>query len=351
MSLHRGQVGPSSRAVPVVRLSTEMLVVGADEVRAAVLRLDFDYDGVIVRAGARRDARVLRDRDGEAQARRLLESLGAIELDFLEDCAAPPGAAIDYVLRLDGDVHALCAFSAYAVPQRSARGWRVTIDDDYPWQVVDAKAPLYVDLAADERPDWFTIELGVEVDGQRVNLLPALLELLDATSSLDQLARLPRRCIAVPGGERRFLPVPPERLRLLFKVLMEMYGGAARRGALPLPRAAAVADLGAALHDPGRPGRWCGEPRIRDVGYALALGPRTRRERVLPRGLQATLRPYQVEGVEWLQHLRDHDAGGVLADDMGLGKTLQPIAHVLAAKEAGRLDRPAMIVTHTSMLG
>ena len=350
MSLHRGQVGPSGRAVPVVRLSTENLVVGADEVRAAVLRLDFDYDGIVVRAG-RRDPRVARDHAAEQQARRLLESLGAIELDFLEDCAAPPGAAIDYVLRLDGDVHALCAFSAYAVPQLQALGWRVAIDDDYPWQVVESKAPLYVDLTSDERPDWFTIELGVEVEGQRVNLLPALLDLLDTTSSLDQLARLPRRCVAVPVGDKRWLPVPPERLRLLLKVLVEMYGGAERRGALPISRAAAVAELGAALHDGERPVRWTGETRIRDVGYALALGPRLRREAALPSGLQATLRPYQVEGVEWLQHLRSHDAGGVLADDMGLGKTLQTIAHVLAEKEAGRLDRPAMIVTLTSVLG
>jgi SNF2 family DNA or RNA helicase len=36
---------------------------------------------------------------------------------------------------------------------------------------------------------------------------------------------------------------------------------------------------------------------------------------------------------------------------MGLGKTLQTIAHVLAEKQAGRLDRPAMIVTLTSLVG
>jgi SNF2 family DNA or RNA helicase len=52
-----------------------------------------------------------------------------------------------------------------------------------------------------------------------------------------------------------------------------------------------------------------------------------------------------------MQHLRGHGAGGILADDMGLGKTLQTIAHVTAEKEAGRLDRPAMILTLTSVLG
>jgi len=370
--------------VPVVRLSTETLTVAGngrsggpgcdDELRAAVIRLDFDYDGVLVRASdplpvvyfEGRDARgpvyrrIVRDQAAERQARRLLESLGAIELDCLDDCAAPPGAELDYAIRLDGDVHALCAFTAYAVPQLQQLGWRVTIDTEYPWQVVDARAPLYVDVIScapdgtpseSERPDWFGLELGVEVDGQRVNLLPALLEVLDAASSLEQLARLPRKCIAVPVGDKRWLPVPPERLRLLLKVLVEMYGDSARRGPVPVSRAAAVAQLGATLHDPERPLRWHGATQVRDLGYQLALGPRARGEAVLPRGLQATLRPYQKEGIEWLQHLRALDAGGILADDMGLGKTLQTIAHVLAEKEAGRLDRPAMIVTLTSLVG
>ena len=42
---------------------------------------------------------------------------------------------------------------------------------------------------------------GADLRLQRVNLLPALLNLLDATSSLDQLAKMPRRCIAVPVAD------------------------------------------------------------------------------------------------------------------------------------------------------
>lgn len=49
--------------------------------------------------------------------------------------------------------------------------------------------------------------------------------------------------------------------------------------------------------------------------------------------LQATLRPYQLEGVKWLVKLYHNDLGGCLADDMGLGKTLQTIATLLHAKE------------------
>ncbi|WP_438638260.1 hypothetical protein [Muribaculum intestinale] len=37
-------------------------------------------------------------------------------------------------------------------------------------------------------------------------------------------------------------------------------------------------------------------------------------------GLNATLRPYQLEGVKWMKYLRDHGMGGCLADDYGPGK-------------------------------
>ncbi|MFP2903468.1 DEAD/DEAH box helicase, partial [Pyxidicoccus sp. 3LFB2] len=45
----------------------------------------------------------------------------------------------------------------------------------------------------------------------------------------------------------------------------------------------------------------------------------------LPKDVTATLRPYQLQGVSWLNFLRQAGLGGVLADDMGLGKTLQTI--------------------------
>jgi superfamily II DNA or RNA helicase len=349
----RTEAAPA-RCVPCLRVFADTLFVDdgtrrGDEVRTAMLRLDFAYAGRRVRST---DPRWLgRHRDAEREACRVLESLGAIELAHLEDCAVTPGVAIDYVLALDGDAHALCAFSAYAVPQLRQLGWQVEIDPDYPWQVVAADAPLYAAALPDrERPDWFGLELGVEVEGHRVDLLPALLELLDSASDLAALVRPTRRCVAVRVDARRWLPVPPARLRLLAKVLIELYREGGRVGA-PAVRAPLIVDLCATLHDGARPLRWVGDPRIREQAFARALGPKPATQLAAPASLRADLRPYQRDGVAWLQHLRAHDAGGVLADDMGLGKTLQTIAHVVTEKEQGRLDRPAMIVTLTSLVG
>ena len=56
-------------------------------------------------------------------------------------------------------------------------------------------------------------------------------------------------------------------------------------------------------------------------------------QRPVPTGLQATLRPYQVEGFQWLSFLYEQRLGGILADDMGLGKTVQALALLAHAIE------------------
>jgi len=70
----------------------------------------------------------------------------------------------------------------------------------------------------------------------------------------------------------------------------------------------------------------------------------------VPAGLDATLRPYQVEGFRWLTFLWTSRLGGILADDMGLGKTLQALAVVVAAHERGELSDPVLVVAPTSVL-
>ena len=57
--------------------------------------------------------------------------------------------------------------------------------------------------------------------------------------------------------------------------------------------------------------------------------------------LNATLRPYQLEGVKWLVRLNNNELGACLADDMGLGKTLQTIATLLHAKENRTITKPS----------
>ncbi len=74
------------------------------------------------------------------------------------------------------------------------------------------------------------------------------------------------------------------------------------------------------------------------------------KERTEPSAFTGTLRPYQREGLGWLEFLSDFGFGGCLADDMGLGKTVQLLAH-LADRRARGLDRgPWLIVAPRSVI-
>lgn len=65
----------------------------------------------------------------------------------------------------------------------------------------------------------------------------------------------------------------------------------------------------------------------------------------IPEYLKDVLRPYQIDGINWLKQLSVLGLGGILADDMGLGKTLQVIAFVCSMS----LSTPTLIVTPSTL--
>lgn len=79
-------------------------------------------------------------------------------------------------------------------------------------------------------------------------------------------------------------------------------------------------------------------------------------EDTLKKHLLATLRPYQLSGVQWLWLLYQLKLGGCLADDMGLGKTIQVLSLLLLVKhlisaEDKEERKPSLLVVPASLLG
>lgn len=70
------------------------------------------------------------------------------------------------------------------------------------------------------------------------------------------------------------------------------------------------------------------------------------RQALPSKDFQGTLRPYQQEGVNWLNFLYEWNFNGILADDMGLGKTVQ----VLAFLSQILIEKPVLIVVPTSLI-
>lgn len=353
--------------VPRLRLTTERLLVEDargrwKERELPVLSLRFDYGGVLLRPTADDDllpegepCTVERDEAREAAAQCLLERFGAVEIACVDGVVAPHGACSDYLINVDESVHALCSFTAHAVPELRARGFVVEIDESYPFQVVNAGERWWARLSPNEdAPDWFELELGVEVDGRRIDLLPALVELVDGSpdgESLAALARHAARYRALPVGDGLYVAIPWQRLERVLWVLAELYTGKSGRDAdlsVHGARAHALGELDQVLSSHGCRLKWEGNREAAERGIALSRGAAWTPQ---PATLRAELRSYQREGLAWLCHLRDHDVGGVLADDMGLGKTLQTIALLAAEKEARRSDLPSLLVMPTSLVG
>jgi superfamily II DNA or RNA helicase len=364
------------RCTPCVRLFADQVVVTrteglsctVEEALVPLLALSFDYDGTRVDAADER-ARVFRsdaggleaierDRVAEGQARHVLERLGAVELACFEALAAPDGCKADYALRPDGDQHSFCAFTARALASWRDLGWRVEVDAAYPFRVVDREPAWYASTEPSHSPhsprsagDWFGLELGVEVEGARIDLLPVLLDLLerlDADGNLDALAASCRATWALRVSETHHVTVPIDRLRALLRVVAELYQGERHGREFPEVRAGALLELDSVFRAPGASLTWSDRAGVAERARARAT---PLRPAAIPSGIQATLRPYQAEGVSFLQRLREAGLGGVLADEMGLGKTLQTIAHVCIEQAEGRLDAPALVVGPTTLVG
>lgn len=198
-----------------------------------------------------------------------------------------------------------------------------------------------IDVEEQPQSDWFELKLGVQLGSERLDLLPALKSLLANRPDLERFehsadADWP---LALPDG--RVLSVPQAKLKLWLKPIL---GQPPASDALRLPRwqAADLAELEAS-------GRWLGSESIRRLAERLAHFEGIEPVEA-PAALQTQLRPYQLQGLGWLQFLREYDLAGVLADDMGLGKTVQTLAHLLLEQQHGRLDRPALVVAPTSLL-
>lgn len=106
------------------------------------------------------------------------------------------------------------------------------------------------------------------------------------------------------------------------------------------PHAAEVQLGAAALQDADRAG----------IGRLLPGGPGPR-SLPQPTTLQATLRGYQREGLDWMWELDQLGLGGILADDMGLGKTMQVLALLCREREAQRSVGPTLLVCPMSVVG
>lgn len=294
--------------------------------------------------------RIRRHLEIEAQLRKELLDMG-FRIATRQSKALPDSAGEMFELPTD---KAWLSFMLDELPKLRERGWQIEMNDDFGFDVT-AVDDWYAVVDEEPERDWFGLELGIIVNGERLSLLPILINLLRTHPELMTAAGIAKRRddeqllvqlnhFTPRGGVPIQVALPYGRLKTVLATLGDFYWREDGNNAIRLN----TADAARLKQLDDLPLVWQGGDRLRAFSERLVNIKNARVE--APEGLNATLRPYQLEGLSWMQALRELEVGGVLADDMGLGKTLQTLAHLLMEKQAGRLDRPALVVMPTSLI-
>ncbi|GAB2877852.1 hypothetical protein GCM10027046_02210 [Uliginosibacterium flavum] len=309
----------------------------------------FTYEGLEVMLGDQREYRLLgeepvhlvRDVAAEVAAMRALAAQGFE--------AVPQGVFQYWAVPKEKNLHGLDSEQAWSrwmkqiAPALRAAGWVLEIDQSFRHHVLEIGA-LYTEVF-DADAGWFDVSMGFELDGKRMALAPVLATLLrtqphltepGALERLDDEAQLQ---VVLPEGQRVLITLA--RIRPVLRTFIDLFDGqeSLRVSKLDAPRLDALAEIG---DQSGLQAVLAAKQRL----AALSSMPPVES----PAGLGVELRAYQLEGLSWLQTLREAGLAGILADDMGLGKTAQALAHLLTEKLAGRLDKPALVVLPTSLV-
>jgi superfamily II DNA or RNA helicase len=333
-------LGRGLYAVPLARLSYEYGSFTLPRSLKPLPRITV-LDGVLYE--------IERDRAAEARALAELTALGFGSVHEVVPVYYQHAHTDDFALREYGPNPTWLQIVTQEVPRLRAAGWTVEIDADFPMQVLSAEADIEAELVEGSGIDWLELHLGVMVDGEQVDLVPALVRLIARPEAATLVEGSDDKPFVLPLLDGRLLSLPMSRIRPTLQALLELWtnGGIDADGdKIGFSRldAAELAGLEA------RTGLvWRGGESLRDLGRMLRQSGGIPKATVPPSFL-ATLRPYQGQGVDWLQFLGSAGLGGVLADDMGLGKTVQTLAHLMIEKAAGRLDRPSLIVCPTSLI-
>ena len=341
-------------ATPVLRLRR---LHGPDEFGRPrmidVLTLDFDYGGV--RVDGADEAQFIRMKSGgQAVFIRRDTAAEAAALDTLRpdnfvqmrvaDAKSARGQRV-LVFRGDSAAAQWHHFVAVRVPELTALGWQSSIDANFGPKLAENIGNIDVQVEDAEKGS-FSLEFGIEIDGVRHPLLPILEHLL-ARGGMEG-AQIVGDELITSMDDGRVIKLPAERIRRLLAVMGDLIEAAGRTAekalVLPVGAAATVLELEDVLTTSWQNAaaieayveRFRGEPEIIPV--------------LVPDIFKGELRPYQQQGVDWLQHLASYGLGGFLADDMGLGKTAQTIAHICVDQAEGRLTAPALIVVPTSLV-
>ncbi|MFC1751473.1 DEAD/DEAH box helicase, partial [Pseudomonadota bacterium] len=227
------------------------------------------------------------------------------------------------------------------IPQLESEGWQIEIDDSFQLQFHQISDEWNVEI--EDHNEWFDLSFDIEINGKKRALLPLITSILQNYDS----NQLPEQLI-IQSGPSEYINLPSESLKPVIDTLYELFDDESL---------SSDGKLRLSLFDAGRldqleqntNAQWLGGKALRKLGSKLNSFKGIQ-EIKPPKALNAELREYQQQGLNWLQFLREYQFNGILADDMGLGKTVQTLAHLQYEKQCRRLKQPCLIIAPTSLV-
>ena len=116
---------------------------------------------------------VVRDLHAESDVLDQLRQLGFLPVSEVVHVYYQHAHSDDFALREGGGAnYSWLDFVTQEVPRLREAGWLVEIDTDFPLQIVRADAEIDAELVEGSGIDWLELNLGVKMDGERVDLIP-----------------------------------------------------------------------------------------------------------------------------------------------------------------------------------
>lgn len=275
-----------------------------------------------------------------------LVALGFGEVDAVAFPEAKPGER--FFVAPDPDTW--IGLDSEKLAQMRHQGWDISSETEAALLPLDLDSQTLNFEVEGEDNWWFSLALNIEVNGKIVPLLPVLISairrLKDTESlgdSIDTLNRDGKFLGFLADGT--IVSIPFERIRSILVSIQELI----EKGLDPNKKMPVVDAVDLLADETLSKSRFIGADKI--VRLVQGLKALKHIEKVeAPKKFATELRPYQLDGLGWLQFMAQYEFGGILADDMGLGKTIQLLAHICLEKQNGRLASPYLVICPTSVL-
>jgi superfamily II DNA or RNA helicase len=208
--------------------------------------------------------------------------------------------------------------------------WDIYVPEELVGTQVRSK-PVAMNARVSSGVDWLSVKVAYESEGVGVD-----------RNELERCLREGKKYVRL--NDDSFAPIDAARVKALLDREVELIVAAGKSGKIPLSQAGRVQELlehaASSMVEKG----------ARELFEKLASIDQIKPVKK-PKGLKATLRPYQEQGLSWLRFIHEIGSGGVLADDMGLGKTIETIALLLSLKNDAKDEAlRALIVAPTSVV-